>query len=416
MNKDAITIALVVTAAGTSSRFKTGQKKEFIPLQSTLFPSQKEGTVLSCSTEAFLQYFLENKKYILSNLIITIPGDSFKEEAKEALISSPFVKESLKTLKIKPKFITGGATRQASIFCALENLNNAKTNADLVLIHDAARPFVSIDIIKKGVEVAHSKGASVPAIPPVDTQKEIDSSGKIIRHLTRSTLAAVQTPQCFRFQELFDAHKKATIDQKEYTDDTEIWAKYIGDVYTVKGNTRNIKITFKQDLENHMSKNLTYRTGLGSDLHLLEEGRKLMIGGVHIPFDKGEVAHSDGDVLLHAITDSLLGAASIGDIGELFPPSDNKWKNANSALLLQTAWQKVQKEGWQIQNIDCVLQLEKPKFLPWREKVIASIASILDCKKECVFVKAKTAEGLGDIGQGNAVSAQVICLLKSDST
>lgn len=153
------------------------------------------------------------------------------------------------------------------------------------------------------------------------------------------------------------------------------------------------------------------RIGLGTDLHRLISDRPLMIGGINIPFEKGEDGHSDGDVLLHAITDSLLGAAGLGDIGEMFPPSDEKWKDADSKELLKQAFARVIEQGWKIENIDCVLQLEKPKFLPYRKQVIESIAKILEIESSQVFVKAKTGEKLGDIGNSNAVSAEVVCLL-----
>ena len=153
------------------------------------------------------------------------------------------------------------------------------------------------------------------------------------------------------------------------------------------------------------------RIGLGTDLHRLVEGRKLMLGGVHIPFDKGEHGHSDGDVLLHAITDSLLGAAAISDIGELFPPSDEKWKDADSKKLLASAYELVKGQGWSIENIDCVIKLEKPKFLPYRQAVRESIAGILGIEPSQVFVKAKTGEKLGDVGAGESIEAEAVCLL-----
>ena len=153
------------------------------------------------------------------------------------------------------------------------------------------------------------------------------------------------------------------------------------------------------------------RVGLGTDLHRLVEGRKLMLGGVHIPFDKGEHGHSDGDVLLHAITDSLLGAAAISDIGELFPPSDEKWKDADSKKLLASAYELVKGQGWSIENIDCVIKLEKPKFLPYRQAVRESIAGILGIEPSQVFVKAKTGEKLGDVGAGESIEAEAVCLL-----
>ena len=153
------------------------------------------------------------------------------------------------------------------------------------------------------------------------------------------------------------------------------------------------------------------RTGLGYDLHRLVRGKRLMIGGVNIPFKKGEAAHSDGDVLLHAITDALLGACGMGDIGEFFPPSDKKWKDANSAELLSTVWEKISEAGWKIQNIDCVIIIEEPKILPFREEIRKSIANILKIEKEQIFIKAKTGEGIGIIGRGKAVAALAACLI-----
>ncbi len=153
------------------------------------------------------------------------------------------------------------------------------------------------------------------------------------------------------------------------------------------------------------------RVGLGYDLHRLTEGRKLILGGIEIPFEKGCLGHSDGDALFHAITDALLGASGLGDIGEFFPPSDPQWKGADSAKLLQAAWVKAQQSGWSIENIDCVIALEKPKFLPFRDEVRNSIAQALNITKEQVFVKAKTGEGLSDVGESNAVAVWVVCLL-----
>ena len=157
------------------------------------------------------------------------------------------------------------------------------------------------------------------------------------------------------------------------------------------------------------------RVGLGYDKHVLTEGRKLILGGVVLPFEKGEDGHSDGDVLLHAITDALLGAAGLGDIGSYFPPSDPKWKDADSAMLLKKCWDDVRNAGWVLGNLDCVIALEKPKFLPFRDKVRESIAKILEVSKEQIFVKAKTGEKLGDIGQGRAVEVWSVCLLEAEN-
>ena len=154
------------------------------------------------------------------------------------------------------------------------------------------------------------------------------------------------------------------------------------------------------------------RVGLGYDLHRLVEGRKLFLDGVEFDFSKGEQGHSDGDVLLHAVTDALLGASGLGDIGSYFPPEDEKWKDADSKLLLQKVWNDVRNEGWKIVNIDCVIKLEKPKFLPKRQEVINSIAQILEIESSNVFVKAKTGEKLPPIGTSQAVEAEAVCLLE----
>lgn len=153
------------------------------------------------------------------------------------------------------------------------------------------------------------------------------------------------------------------------------------------------------------------RIGLGYDLHRLTEGRKLILGGIHIPFEKGEDGHSDGDVLLHAITDALLGAAGLSDIGELFPPSDEKWKGADSKELLNYSWNLVKEKGYKLGNLDCVIAMEKPKLLPFRKEIINSIAQILEVEETQIFVKAKTGEKLGEIGNGLAVAVWATCLL-----
>lgn len=153
------------------------------------------------------------------------------------------------------------------------------------------------------------------------------------------------------------------------------------------------------------------RVGFGYDLHKLVEGRKLILGGIELPFEKGEDGHSDGDVLLHAITDAILGASSLGDIGSYFPPEDEKWKNADSSVLLKTVLQDVYKNGWKIENLDCVIKLEKPKFIPYRNIVIENIAKILEVKTEQVFVKAKTGEKISPVGTSEAIEAYCVCLL-----
>jgi len=156
------------------------------------------------------------------------------------------------------------------------------------------------------------------------------------------------------------------------------------------------------------------RVGLGYDLHRLVEGRKLILGGIVLPFEKGEDGHSDGDVLFHAITDAILGASGLGDIGSFFPPEEQKWKDADSSVLLKTVMEKVYANNWKIENLDCVIKLEKPKFIPFRQQVIESIAKTLEINPDQVFVKAKTGEKLPPVGTSEAVEVWCTCLLSKN--
>jgi 2-C-methyl-D-erythritol 4-phosphate cytidylyltransferase / 2-C-methyl-D-erythritol 2,4-cyclodiphosphate synthase len=445
---------LILTAAGSSARMTQGEngittKKEYISL--------RDGTVLSTAAAVFL------KTLHFDLVVITYPFRNKQKEDKKALEESS---EAFYSNLTVPKntsvlFTAGGCSRQSSVLCALEAAdkwmtehgsfaffenNNQSLNKDdsssntLVFIHDGARPFVTAKIIKDTEKEARTYGAAVPALQPVDTQKEIDGSGTIVRHLVRAQLASVQTPQVFAFKPLLDAHRKASRANKEFTDDTEIWDKYAsknGHVHVISGDTVNKKITYPADLSDEMNTerkrslsgsrgekeksnainkseetHTMIHTGLGYDKHALVQGRKLILGGIVIPFDKGEDGHSDGDVLLHAITDALLGASGLGDIGSFFPPSDKKWKDANSCMLLKTVWDKITASGWHLINLDCVVALEQPKFLPYREQVCSRIAEVIGCKKDQVFVKAKTGEKLGDVGKGLAAEAFCTCLLE----
>lgn len=411
--------ALILTAAGSSTRMGTGRKKEFL--------SMHDGTVLSTAIKPFL------KNENLTHIVITYPSGQL-EAMQDALRASPETVQLLDQRRLPLLFEEGGATRQQSVYNALCSLEKAcgalsadrdtstDTTPQFVLIHDAARPWVTEETVCTVLSCTASSGAAVPATPAVDTLAFSDEEKQVITgYADRPRTFCLQTPQGFRFAELLEAHRKAAKDcnaaiagnsdavKNGCTDDTTIWAAYCGPVHLCEGNASNRKITFKEDMKTEAA--MQMRTGLGYDLHRLVEGRKLMLGGVSIPFDKGEDGHSDGDVLLHAITDALLGAAGIADIGELFPPSDDTWKDADSGKLLATAWAKVKDEGWQLENLDCVIALEKPKFLPWREQVRTSVATLLGCSKDSIFVKAKTGEGLGETGRGEAVSVWATCLI-----
>ena len=419
--------ALAIVAAGSSQRMGSLGKKEYLPLNG--------GSVLSETALVFL------KTKVFSTIALVYPKGGLAD-AKNAFYKNPKTQELSQGVNII--FVQGGNSRQESVFNALKAIDRAakKTGATpprAVLIHDGARPFLSQALVKKTLASALKYGAAVPALEPVETQKEIGSGSKIARHLKRSTLAAVQTPQGFLFPQILEFHRKAQKTAAAFTDDTEIWDKF-SDKKTrvIKGEPANIKITYPKDLgatiidapKKERVKALsgarldrsyqnaaapkaekTIRIGLGTDLHRLVKGRKLILGGIRFPFEKGEDGHSDGDALLHAVTDALLGAAALGDIGSYFPPSDPKWKDADSKKLLAAVWKDVKKEGWRLENLDCVIHLQEPKFLPRRQEVRESIAKVLGVDPERVFVKAKTGERVGPVGEGLAVETQAICLL-----
>lgn len=232
-------IAIIITAAGSSTRIGGNTKKEYLPLHN--------GTVLSNCANAFFKAC--SKNYIITDFIITCPTGQ-TPEARAGQIS--LCKNALKDFNYADlgdlfRIVPGSTSRQKSVFEGIKAVTN---NPDIVVIHDGARPFVTEDVICRSIDAAIKYGASVPGCTPVDTQKELNQEGFIVRHLQRSMLTAVQTPQCFEYERLLTAHKKAVLDKKEYTDDTEIWGVYCGNVKVVEGDPNNIKITFPKDLEN----------------------------------------------------------------------------------------------------------------------------------------------------------------------
>lgn len=229
-------IGIIITAAGSSTRIGGGIKKEYLPYDN--------GTVLSSSAKVFLKACL--KKYEISDFIITCPIGG-KDECKNALYSDSELQSILKNTGRKfPDIVEGSVSRQKSVY---NGLLAVKNNPEIILIHDGARPFVSERIILDTIDGARKYGAAVPGVTPVDTQKEIDDEGFVLRHLQRSKLTAVQTPQGFRFSELLKAHTSASEEPEKYTDDTEIWGKYYGKVKIVAGDPANIKITYPEDLK-----------------------------------------------------------------------------------------------------------------------------------------------------------------------
>jgi len=399
-------IAAIICAAGSSRRMG-GAKKEYLSLPS--LSKENPLTVLGAAVSAFAS--LPQIKPI----VITVPPG----EENEARARLP---KELQSENERIRFVSGGKTRRASVHNALLFLKGHKPSH--VLIHDGARPWIKGDLIEKTIEAVIKYGAALPALPLVETPKELDVSGGevkfIKRHLRRENLCAVQTPQGFAFPEILAAHEKAAIrEEKEglqYTDDAEVWGEFVGQVAVISGVSENRKITYHEDMKtavNGGAPEKIQRIGLGKDLHRLVSGRKFLLGGVEIPSDKGELGHSDGDALAHAVCDAILGAAGLGDIGELFPDSDPAFKDANSMELLKHAWQLVKEQGWRLANLDCTVCCENPKILPHRDKIRSSLAKALEADPSLVFVKGKTSEGLGPIGSGEAVEAVAVCLIEN---
>ncbi|WFU37408.1 bifunctional 2-C-methyl-D-erythritol 4-phosphate cytidylyltransferase/2-C-methyl-D-erythritol 2,4-cyclodiphosphate synthase [Bradyrhizobium sp. CB82] len=303
---------------------------------------------------------------------------------------------------------SGGATRQASVLAGLEAL--APHKPDLVLIHDAARPFVSLALISRAIQAASLHGAAIPAISVNDTVKLIGAAGQIEATPDRARLRIAQTPQSFRFDVILDAHRRAAKEgRSDFTDDAAI-AEWAGlTVATFEGDVANMKLTTPEDFvreEARLASQLgDIRTGTGYDVHAFGEGDHVMICGVRVPHSKGFLAHSDGDVGLHALVDAILGALADGDIGSHFPPSDPKWKGASSDQFLKYAIERVAARGGRVANLEVTMICERPKIGPLRDTMRARIAEISGVDISRVAVKATTSERLGFTGREEGIAA-----------
>jgi len=301
----------------------------------------------------------------------------------------------------------GGATRQASVHAGLEALASQKP--DIVLIHDAARPFVSAAVISRAIAAA-GHGAAVPVIAVTDTIKLVGETGNVEATPERARLRIAQTPQAFRFDVILDAHRRAARDgRSDFTDDAAL-AEWAGlTVATFEGDASNMKLTTPDDFareEARLGAALgDVRTGTGYDVHAFGDGDHLMICGVRVPHSRGFLAHSDGDVGLHALVDAILGALADGDIGSHFPPSDSQWKGAASDRFLKYAVDRVAARGGRIANLEVTLICERPKIGPLRDTMRARIAGIAGLDISRVAVKATTSERLGFTGREEGIAA-----------
>jgi 2-C-methyl-D-erythritol 4-phosphate cytidylyltransferase/2-C-methyl-D-erythritol 2,4-cyclodiphosphate synthase len=301
----------------------------------------------------------------------------------------------------------GGATRQQSVLAGLEALVAAEP--DIVLIHDAVRPFPSEALVARAIDAAERHGAAAPGTPMSDTVKQVDVDGRVLTTPPRSALRAVQTPQAFRFPLILAAHQRAAAaGVGELTDDVAV-AEWAGaPAYVFEGDPANVKVTTMQDLgaaEARLAASLgESRVGQGFDVHAFAPGDHLWLCGVRIAHSAGLSGHSDADVALHALADALYGALAEGDIGAHFPPSDPQWKGAASKVFLSHATERVQSRGGAIVHLDVTLICEAPKIGPHREAMRARIAEIAGLDIGRVAVKATTTERLGFAGRSEGIA------------
>lgn len=300
--------------------------------------------------------------------------------------------------------VQGGATRADSVRNGL-----AAAKGRLVAIHDAARPFASEEVITNALQAAAKTGAAAPAVPVKDTIKVADKDGKVVTTPDRATLYAVQTPQCFD-RVLYLQALEAVSGEKAslVTDDCSLFEQAGLPVTLTEGDYANLKITTKEDLQ----KENTMRIGHGYDVHRLVEDRKLILGGVEVPYEKGLLGHSDADVLLHAVMDAVLGAAALGDIGQHFPDTDPAYKGADSLALTREVAKIIAAHGYKVGNIDATILCQRPKLAPHIPAMRQNIADAFGLPLDAVSVKATTEEHLGFTGEGLGIAAHAVALIE----
>lgn len=380
-------VTAIVAAAGSGRRMETDINKVFIPLQGRPALLRSVQALAACPEVDDL-------------VVVVAPGEEAQAEnvLKAAELTKPW------------KIVPGGSERQYSIANALAVVPDS---SGIILIHDGARPLVDPATVGEAVEAARRHGAAGVAVPVKDTIKTVDPDGFIGGTPDRSTLWAIQTPQVFAADLLRQAYALAARDGILATDDAALVERLGVKVKIVRGNYSNLKITTPEDLviaEALLGKETKalIRFGMGYDVHKLVSGRKLILGGVEVPFELGLEGHSDADVLLHAIKDALLGAAALGDIGRHFPDTDPRFKGASSLKLLAEVRELLAARGWQANNIDAVIVAEKPKLATFIPAMNANIALVLGLAEGQVNVKATTTEGLGFTGRREGIAAYAV--------
>lgn len=385
-NSENQNIALIV-AAGRGHRFSASDGNTSQETVSAL-PKQYQPlngmTVLQHVLKAF-----ENHQFISHIQVVIHPDD----EELYALASQSMSK------CLPPVF--GGSERQTSVYEGLQALKDM--NPQSILVHDAARPYISEDLISRILTALAISPSVIPVLPLTDTVK-LFNEDQSSQTLPRESLKRVQTPQGFDYATLLEAHEKALTIQDIFTDDASLVEHFGTEVVSVEGDEKNIKLTVESDL----METFEYRTGSGFDAHRFTDGDHVMLCGVNIPHNQTLEGHSDADVALHALTDALMGALAAGDIGEHFPMSDATNKDRNSEDFLKYAANLVTEQRAHIVNIDLTIICESPKISPYREKMVQRLAAILDMPKNRISVKATTTEKMGFTGRSEGVAAQAV--------
>ena len=359
----------IVAAAGNAQRF--GTDKLSVPLAGGK-------TVLRSACDALLAGGVE------ALVIVGSPGPHHQLEALGSRLYA---------------IVPGGSTRSESVAAGLAALPEC---AQLVAVHDAARPFVAPDLVQRLIDAANEFGAAVPVLPCVDTIIE-SADGRLIKSFDRAKMRRVQTPQVMR-RELLEE----LLQEGSASDESSVLIALGHRVAAVTGDERNIKVTLQSDLP---KASRIFVSGSGFDVHRFDPERPLMLGGVLIPNEPGLAGHSDADVLLHALVDALLGAVGAGDIGEHFPPSEERWRGADSSLFVTAAMQELQRVGACLEHVDLTLIGEHPRLTPHKKRIRERLSELLKLPPTRINLKATTTEGLGFTGRGEGLAAQAIASL-----
>jgi 2-C-methyl-D-erythritol 4-phosphate cytidylyltransferase/2-C-methyl-D-erythritol 2,4-cyclodiphosphate synthase len=375
-------VSVIIAAGGQGTRLGGGVAKQWLAIDGR--------TLLERSVAAF-----DAHPRVTEIVIVVPPGTT---DAPVPATATP------------RRIVTGGARRQDSV---AEGFAVVSADASVILVHDAARPFVTADVIDRVIDGALAGGAVVPAVPVHDTVKQVaPGETRVVGTLPRETLFLAQTPQAFR-REVLAAAIDAGRGGASGTDEAMLAEQAGHEVRLVAGDDANVKITTATDLERARARSAppAFRIGTGYDLHVFAEGRPLILGGVRIPYDRGLRGHSDADAVCHAVTDAILGAANLGDIGRLFPDTDPRHKDADSLVLLADAASRVRDAGWQVVNVDVVVIAERPKIGPHAAAMQASLAGPLGVDPGAIAIKGKTNEGVDATGRGEALAVHAVALI-----